>query len=351
MHPSYVHVDPDLLRRLYADERLTTDAIAAQLGCGGITVLRRLRKFRIPVRPRGPSPGHSLHRAGVVPQFHTIWSPDIAYVVGLIATDGNLSKNGRTVSVSSKDTDLLETVRRCLHLTNRITPYKGGYGSCCYRVQWGGRQFYNWLMGLGFTPAKSLTLGPLAVPDEYFADFFRGCVDGDGCVLVYIDRYHTAKRMQYVYERLYVSLVSAGRPFLEWMQTTICRLVSVSGAIHDSSGRRQRPLWVLRYAKAESIRLIGWMYYAPDVPCLARKRAKAERFLSPLGYISVRSVGRPRVGWLYNAEAKAAETAGDGPGWCNAATHDSKSCARKGVRVRIPPPAPFLDNIPRRPVT
>ncbi len=152
-------------------------------------------------------------------------------------------------------------------------------------------------------PAKSLTLGALAVPDEYFADFFRGCVDGDGSVRVYIDRYHTAKRMQYVYERLYVSLVSASRPFVEWMQTTICRLLRVSGAIHDSSGRRQRPLWVLRYAKAESIRLIGWMYYAPDVLCLARKRAKAERFLSPLGYISVRSVGRPRVGWVYNHRA------------------------------------------------
>jgi len=29
------------------------------------------------------------------------------------------------------------------------------------------------------TPAKSLTLGRLAVPDDHFADFVRGCVDGD----------------------------------------------------------------------------------------------------------------------------------------------------------------------------
>jgi len=65
-------------------------------------------------------------------------------------------------------------------------------------------------------------------------------------------------------------------------------------------GRDRQPISVLRYAKAESIRVIRWMYYAPDVPCLARKRAKAERFLSPLGRARGRHVGRPRAGWLYN---------------------------------------------------
>src|SRR2546423_10250786 len=37
----------------------------------------------------------------------------------------------------------------------------------------------------GLTPAKSLTLRPLVIPDEYFAEFFRGCIDGDGSVVVY----------------------------------------------------------------------------------------------------------------------------------------------------------------------
>src|SRR2546421_2559786 len=127
MHSSYVPVDAELLRRLYIDERLTTAAIAARVGCGAITVLRRLRRFKIPVRRRGPFPGYGLDRAGVVSQLRTIWASDIAYAVGLLATDGNLSRNGRTVSVSSKDADLLETVRRCLHL-------QIGRASCRERV-------------------------------------------------------------------------------------------------------------------------------------------------------------------------------------------------------------------------
>ena len=224
-------------------------------------------------------------------------------MVGLIATDGNLSKNGRTVSVTSKDLEILETVRSCLDLRTRMSPVTGGYGTTCYRVQWSDRHFYHWLVGIGLTPAKSLTLGPLAIPDEFLADFVRGCIDGDGCTLVYTDRYHTARDARYVYERLYVSLYSASRPFLEWVQATVHRSLGIAGTINNSNkGQNRRSIFALRYAKAESIRLIGWMYYAPGVPCLARKRVKAERFLSPLGRASGRHAGRPRVGWLYNEE-------------------------------------------------
>ena len=80
-----------------------------------------------------------------------------------------------------------------------IRPHTGGYGHRGHRIAWSDRRFYDWLTTVGLTPAKSLTLGPLAIPDDYFADFLRGCIDGDGSVRVYIDRYHTAKRMQYVY--------------------------------------------------------------------------------------------------------------------------------------------------------
>jgi len=302
--PSYVPIDAELLRRLYVDERLTTTEVAVRLACGATTVGRRLRQFGIPARPRGPSPGFGFERGTAVPYHRTQWSPETAYVVGLIATDGNLSRNGRNLSITSKDLDLLETVRACLDLRTRMSPVMGGYGTACYRVQWSDRRFYRWLVGIGLTPAKSLTLGPLAIPDEYFADFLRGCIDGDGCILVYTDRYHTTKDTRYVYERLYVSLYSASRPFLEWIQTTVHRLAGVSGTINTNTKGRQdrRPISALRYAKAESIQVIAWMYYAPEVPCLARKRVKAERFLSPLGHVRGGHVGRPRVGWLYNVE-------------------------------------------------
>lgn len=298
-HPSYVPIDAELLRRLYVDERLTVTEVAARLGCGETTILRRLRRFGIQARPRGSRPGAPPPSRQGTPS-PTGWSPEVAWAVGVVATDGNLGRDERHLTVTSKDSDFLETVRECLGVRAAVTRYSNGPNRFICRLQWSDRELHAWLRRIGLTPAKSLTLGPLAVPDEYFADFFRGCLDGDGTVLVYIDRYHVAKSERYMYERLYVSLVSASRPFVEWIQITIQKLLGVRGTILNSGGRRPRPLWRLRYAKAESIRLLGWMYYAPNIPCLARKRAKAGRFLSPLGYSPLRPTGRPRVGWLYN---------------------------------------------------
>jgi hypothetical protein len=188
------------LREQYLDNGLTIEQVAARYGVVATTIRRRLRDLGIRPRPRGPIPGC---RSASVP---IEWTADLAYAVGLMATDGNLSRVRWGLSLSSNDIDLLTTARRCLNLKNAITPYSQGH---CYHIQWRDRDLYNWLVRLGLTPAKSLTLGPLTVPDEYFADFFRGCIDGDGTVLAYTDRYHAARKERYVYERLYVSLVSA----------------------------------------------------------------------------------------------------------------------------------------------
>jgi hypothetical protein len=170
------------------------------------------------------------------------------------------------------------------------------------------------------TPRKSLTIGPLKIPDEYFADFLRGCIDGDGTVLVYTDRYHAPKKASYVYQRLYLSIVSASRPFIEWIGTTIYRLRGLRGGIHLKARRdRPRPVWVLRYAKKASVQLLRWMYYAPDVVCLARKRAKADPFI------------RGEKQGILGRRAGVSELEYD---------TDSKSVARKGVGVRVPSPAP-----------
>jgi hypothetical protein len=151
------------------------------------------------VRPRGPVRRRRVD-GGIT------WSPQIAYALGLMATDGNLSGRKGPMSLVSRDLDQIETLRHCLQLEAPISRVRSATGFL-HKVQWHDHDLYDWFLRL--TPAKSRTIGPLAVPDELFADFFRGCIDGDGSVLVYTDRYHAAKCPHSVYERLYVSLVSA----------------------------------------------------------------------------------------------------------------------------------------------
>jgi len=270
---------------MYVDEQLTAKQIASRFGCAETTIFRRLRRFGIPARPTGPVPPG---RAPVA------WTPGLAWAVGVIATDGNLSRDGRHLAIPSIDRDLLESLRDCLGLRNRISLVANG-DRVIYRLQWGNRALYDWLSSIGLTPAKSLTLRPLLIPDEYFGDFFRGCIDGDGSVLVYTDRYHTRKNERYVYERLYVSLVSASQRFLEWVQRSVLRLTGLGGAMSVRASKGHNPLWKLRYAKAESIQILRWMYYAPTVPALARKRAVAAPFLIPRTRPPRRGPGRPVV--------------------------------------------------------
>ncbi|HKZ71074.1 MAG TPA: hypothetical protein VJ020_13400, partial [Anaerolineales bacterium] len=266
------HIDSDELNHLYFDDGLTIEEIAARFGCSPTTIRRRMDDLGIDARPRGPY---------VERDRSPEWSPELAYVVGLITSDGNRSSDGRHLQSTSKDYDLLETARACLGISNSITPSSGsGFSSHThFRLQWGNRVFYDWLISIGLMPAKSLRLGPLAIPDEHFADFVRGCVDGDGTIVTYTDYYNTSKSDDYIYERLFVALVSASHPFLEWMQGTLNRLLSISGGI----SKNHPACWTLKYMKKDSLRLLKWIYYSPDVPCLARKRDKAMPFITGYG--------------------------------------------------------------------
>lgn len=265
-------IDAMELARLYMDERLTAKDVAQRVGCSETTIRRRLRSHGLRLRSRGPR----QRRAPI-----DDWTSERAYAIGLLATDGNLSKDGRHLTVTSADPDLLEVLRVCLALQANVR--QDGPRGRCYRVQWSDRRFYRWVESLGLSPAKSRSLGPLAIPDQYFADFARGCIDGDGSIVVYVDRYHSRKNSRYVYDRLYVTLVSASGPFVDWFRASLFRFIGIQGSISERMSRARRPYWVLRYARRESGRLLPWIYYAPSVPCLARKRAKSEPFLRLAG--------------------------------------------------------------------
>jgi hypothetical protein len=217
-------------------------------------------------RPRGPATRRQ-------------WSADVAYVVGLLVTDGYLSTDGRHLALVSADVQALEAVRRILGLGNRITVHTSGRGIVS-RLQFGDRLFVDWLISIGFTPRKTYTVGALAVPDGVFADFVRGHLDGDGSVIAYIDRHLQTRKASYVYRRLYVRFLSASRPHVDWLRTRVAALLGIRGCVTTQRHPLSTvPLYALQFAKREAITLLRWIYYAPNLPCLSRKRAIAEPFL------------------------------------------------------------------------
>lgn len=198
-----------------------------------------------------------------------LWSADFAYVVGLITTDGNLSSDGRHLSIVSKDLEQIQHFAAILKLKNKIGISLSGSKRAYFRIQFGNMKLYRFLLSIGLCPNKSKVLKEIFVPDNYFADFLRGCLDGDGFSYSYWDKRWKSSFM------LYSGFVSASKPFLEWMLKTIATLYGIHGKIRAAGTAYQ-----LVFAKKASLQLIEKMYYSDQNVYLSRKKWKIDAALS-----------------------------------------------------------------------
>ncbi len=199
------------------------------------------------------------------------WSTELAYAVGLITTDGSLSIDKYHIVLVSTDIQLLRTFKRILNLKNKIALRKDTRTGRkdCYYIQFGDIVFYKWLLELGLTPNKTKTIGELKIPDKYFFDFLRGHFDGDGSCYSYWDPRWKSSFM------FYVIFTSGSLKHLQWLKNQINHSLGITGHL-GSAGKR---VWLLRYPKEKSKKIIARMYYKKNLPCLKRKYEKLTRIL------------------------------------------------------------------------
>lgn len=220
------------------------------------------------VGKRGPKPGFNAKR-----RIAEEWSPNLAYAVGLLATDGCLSPP-YLIDLTSKDREQLENFRHCVGIDLKITKKYSG-GREYLRIQFKNTLFYSFLISIGLTPAKSKTLGRLAIPEKYFFHFLRGVFDGDGSTYSYWDPRWKSSFMYYL------CFASASKVFIDWLRETVEEQLSVRG--HITSARRNI-CYQLKYAKSDSLKILQRMYRdAPKSTFLSRKRLKIERTLRIVG--------------------------------------------------------------------
>jgi intein-encoded DNA endonuclease-like protein len=200
----------------------------------------------------------------------TKWSPEFAYAIGLLVTDGNLSPDKRHITFTSKDLELINNFQKSLKINLHIGKKSSGSNTDkkYYVVQIGDILFYKFLMDIGLTPRKTKTIGAIKVPTKYFYDFLRGHFDGDGSFYSYWDPRWKSSFM------FYTIFVSASKNHLNWLREAIFNLVKIRGHITKSVNEST---YQLKYAKTESLKLLPKLYYDGRVVCLTRKRLKIER--------------------------------------------------------------------------
>ncbi len=211
---------------------------------------------------RGPQPKRIINET---------WSANLAYAIGLIATDGCLANDGLLIDLTSKDREQLLNFSKCVGVDFKVGSKWNVKGDEYLRIQFKNRFFYDFLLSIGLTPKKSLTMGKIKISNKYFFDFLRGCFDGDGCFYSYWDPRWRSSHM------FYLEFVSGSKKHINWLQQELENKIKVKG--HITTAFKKNGYYQLKYAKKEAMEIIKKMYYNPNVICLSRKRIKIGKAL------------------------------------------------------------------------
>lgn len=191
-----------------------------------------------------------------------LWSENFSYCIGIIASDGNLSSDGRHISITSKDIEIIENCRLTLKPTAKIARKSRGKSTDkkYFLLQFSDVKLYRFLLTIGLTPCKSKTIKYVDVPDIYFRDFLRGLFDGDGSISIFknkVSKQHQVK----------MRFASASIDFLNWLKWQIYRHLGIPSGFITKDGRCH----TLSYGKSDSFKIINFVYYSKVEFYLKRK--------------------------------------------------------------------------------
>jgi hypothetical protein len=206
------------------------------------------------------------------------WSADFAYAIGLIATDGNVSPDGRHVSFTSKDIEQIDNYQKALGINCHIGRKSSGSlkKKKYYVLQFSDIFFYNFLESIGLTQRKSLTIGEIDIPEKLFFDFLRGCFDGDGCSYSYWDPRWKSSFM------FYISFASGSIKFITWLRKEIDKRLKIKSHIGVSKTKTAL-FYQLKYSKYAAVELVKKMYDGKKNIFLKRKKLKINKCLGIMG--------------------------------------------------------------------
>jgi len=117
--------------------------------------------------------------------FDEIDTPEKAYWLGILITDGNVS--GTRITLNLKDREHLVKFAEALGGGQTLSikakhKQMEGRDVVCFNLQFRSKHMAGALSKYGVVPRKSATSYPWNGPAELMPHFWRGCVDGDGWI-------------------------------------------------------------------------------------------------------------------------------------------------------------------------
>lgn len=255
----------DDLRRGYLDEFMSTSDLARRYKCSRQHIYKLLKVHGIEARD---------YKTRLNRSFFKFWSPAMAYVLGVIFTDGNIMPGrerdskyktpGSRLSIAQKDPELLEKVLALMECDAKISRGKQaltGNPIHTFNITLNA-ELYDDLLNLGLTPRKSRTMQFPKIPEPFVRHFIRGCWDGDGSV--YLERGRMPR----------ASYVTGSRQFADEMIEQLVNLGLPMVKLHSYSDRYG---FYFRFGTVAACTRLYHVFY-DDVPKSMSLSRKFDRF-------------------------------------------------------------------------
>ena len=197
--------------------------------------------------------------------FFSKYSAESSYILGWFYSDGNVTKNLRTVRLHLQisDTEILEKIKTVLGSNQPI--YKKNNAA---ELKLHSSLMVKDIYALGCTERKTKKIRfPKKLPKKYHKDFVRGYFDGDGSIM--FNKPNTIK----------VNF-SGNKRFIQQLNKTICKDLKFPPAkLSENKKPTHSSVWAIYFYGDNARKLCDWMYSKANKLYLNRKH---ERYINHL---------------------------------------------------------------------
>ena len=259
-----IDLPKEKLYELYYNQKLSLQKIGVLYGKPREYIHRRMKKYGFKTRTqpeawkhRGTNDVYEINE-----DFFHNWSKEMAYILGLILTDGNIDADNGQVSLTMKEGYLLKNVKTILNSEHPVKYYKENEIYCFSFCR---KKMRDRLFKLGISSNKSLKVKFPDVPDKFLSHFIRGVFDGDGSVF-----FEPRSRKS----PLRVNFTSGSKEFITTLE---CNLHSLAGLSKRTIYELHRinTSYYIRYPHKDCLKFFDYIYAEADESLwLERKHQK-----------------------------------------------------------------------------
>lgn len=206
-----------------------------------------------------------MNRKDIDSTVFSKYTVESCYWAGFLAADGHIDSNG-TIGLELKDLEPILAFKKFCSSEHNISHnvVKGSY-----RIRFVDKQIYEDIIdNFSITVDKTFNLRlPLLSTNTYYASYFRGFFDGDGCLTEFFNNRPTAS--------FRVFLTSGSLSFLE-ESLELLREINIikGGSIH----KKASSCWHIQLAIQDSTSFLNWIY-STDGYRLVRKYEKYHKLI------------------------------------------------------------------------